>query len=72
MTSKVILYKNNNWTLKVLVENENVWMIQEQIWDLFWKSRNTITEHINNIYEEWELNNSITIQKISNSGKTGK
>lgn len=70
MTNKVILYKNGKWILKVLVENENVWMNQEQIWELFWKSRNTITEHINNIYEEWELKDSLTMQKISNIGKT--
>jgi len=70
MENKIILYKNKNGTIKVLVENENVWMTQEQIWELFWKSRNTVTEHISNIYQDNELQETLTMQKISNIGKT--
>ena len=46
-------------------------MNQEQIWELFWKSQKTISEHINNIYEEWELEERFTQQKVSNSGNSG-
>lgn len=45
-------------------------MTQTQMWELFWKSRNTITEHIKNIYSEQELEKDITIKKIVNVGKT--
>ncbi|MDD3144598.1 MAG: hypothetical protein PHV23_00645 [Candidatus Gracilibacteria bacterium] len=48
-----------------MIQNENIWMNQEQIGELFGKSRNTITEHINNIYSDGELKDSLTMQKIS-------
>ena len=69
----MIIYKWNNWNILVdiLVENETFWMTQTQIWELFWKSQKTVSEHINNIYNEWELESSLTMQKISNSGISG-
>lgn len=70
MENKIILYKNESGMIKVLINGENIWMTQEQIWELFWRSRNTITEHVNNIYEDWELQDALTMQKISNVGKT--
>jgi len=71
MENKVILYKNDNGIIKVLVEWENVWMTQDQIWELFWRSQKTISEHINNIYDDGELQDILTMQKISNSGNSG-
>jgi len=68
--NKISLYKTPQWQIKVMIQNENVWMTQTQIWELFWKSRNTITEHINNIYNELELEEALTMQKISKVGKT--
>jgi len=74
MNNKIILYKNNNWLVKVLIENENVWMNQTQIWELFWKDRSTIAKHILNIYAERELKEENTlslfktnVQKMHNS-----
>lgn len=71
MDNKIVLYKNKNWIIKVLMEGENIWMNQAQIWELFWKSQKTISEHINNIYNDWELQNTSTMQKVSNSGNSG-
>lgn len=67
----ISLYKTPEGQVKVLVQNESVWMTQEQIWELFWKSQKTISEHINNIYSEWEKEVGLTMQKISNSGNSG-
>ncbi len=71
MINKITLYKTPQGQVKVLIQNENVWMNQEQIWELFWKSQKTISEHINNIYEDWEFQEGLTMQKISNSGNSG-
>ena len=38
------------------MEDETVWLTQEQIAQLFEKGRTTITEHIGNIFKEGELN----------------
>lgn len=67
MENKIVLYKNKNWIIKVLIEDENIWMNQSQIWELFWKSRNTISEHIANIFLDWELRELDVLTKV---GKT--
>lgn len=55
MQNNIIIYKSPEWQIKVLIQNENIWMNQEQIWELFWKDRSVISKHISNIYNEWEL-----------------
>lgn len=62
----IIIYKNDNWKISVdiLVENETFWMTQNQIWELFWKSKWTISEHIKNIFTEWELEKKSTVRKF--------
>ena len=47
--------------------DENVWLTQEQMADLFQKSKSTINEHIKNIYSDGELNESSTMRKFGNS-----
>ncbi len=55
--SEIIIYRTEDGKTKIDVrlENETVWLTQKQMADLFQKDRSTITEHINNIYEEGEL-----------------
>jgi len=69
MQNNLIIYNENNWNISVdiLVENENFWMTQTQIASIFWKDRTTISRHIQNIYEKWELLEQNTIvQKMHN------
>lgn len=55
--NEIIFYttESGNVKVEVLFENETVWLSQAQIAVLFAKARSTITEHINNIFEESEL-----------------
>ena len=53
--------------MEVYLEDENLWMTQEQISKLFEKAKSTINEHIKNIYEERELNEEFTMRKFGNS-----
>ena len=46
---------DNNIDVEVYLEDENLWMTQEQISRLFDKAKSTINEHIKHIYEEGEL-----------------
>jgi mRNA-degrading endonuclease RelE of RelBE toxin-antitoxin system len=46
---------------------ETVWLTQEQMSVLFGKARSTINEHIKNIYEEKELEETQTTKKFGNS-----
>lgn len=59
--SIIQLYKTDKGVVKVLIQGENVWMTQEQIWELFWKDRSVISKHISNIYSERELQELDTI-----------
>lgn len=68
--SIIQLYKTDSGLIKVLVNDENVWMTQDEIAELFWKGVSTISEHIKSIYEEWEREVSLTMRKASNFGNS--
>ena len=64
--SEIVLYQSNDGTIKidVILENESVWLSQEQMGVLFGKSKSTINEHIKNVYDENELEESSTMRKF--------
>jgi hypothetical protein len=65
-TGEIILYQNQEGTIKIDVrlEEETVWLTQDQMATLFGKGRSTITEHIGNVYEEGELEQNPTCRKF--------
>ncbi|NOQ31973.1 MAG: cell filamentation protein Fic [Helicobacteraceae bacterium] len=69
ITSQFLIYKSDNQDIKVdvLVHNENIWLTQEQMAQLFGKAKSTINEHIKNIFKDKELIESEVIQKFGNS-----
>ena len=73
MTS-FLLYKtsDNKVSINVQIQNETVWLTQEQMAELFDKSKKTISEHIRNIYLEGELTELATMRKSGNSGFSTK
>ncbi len=58
-------------SIEVMVFDENVWLTQELIAELFGKGRSTITEHIKNILDE-ELNEEAVCRKFRRTAKDGK
>jgi len=71
--SDILLYKNNDGKIKldVNIQDETVWLTQEQMALLFGKGRSTVTEHIINIYEEGELERNSTCRKFRQVRKEG-
>lgn len=72
---EVILYHpSETIKLEVRLENETVWLTQQQIADLFGKERSGITKHINNIFAEKELEekSNVSFFHIANSDKPVK
>ena len=68
INSNLLIYQNDDdIKVEVILQNENVWMTQEQISKLYNKSKSTINEHIKNIYEENELLEVNTMRKFGNS-----
>jgi hypothetical protein len=69
ITPQFLIYKLDNQDIKVdvLLHDENIWLTQEQIAQLFGKAKSTINEHIKNIFKDEELIESEVIQKFGNS-----
>ena len=71
-----LIYKddNNDVKVSVLLINDDIWLTQNLIAELFGVSRSTITEHINNIFKSGELIKDNTVGKtdIDNSKKPVK
>ena len=58
---------DNNVEVTAILEDENIWLTQEQISKLYKKAKSTINEHIKNIYSEHELDENNTMRKFGNS-----
>jgi hypothetical protein len=67
---QVVVYQDSDGKLKLdaHLKNETIWLSQTQIAELFGKGRSTITEHIQKIYEEQELQPTETSKKLGNVG----
>lgn len=74
MTSDILIYQNQDGNIKIDVrlQEETVWLTQDQMATLFGKARNTITEHIQNVYEEGELEQNRTSRKFRQVRTEGK
>ena len=64
--SEIIIYTAPDGTtkLQVQLEDETVWLTQNQMAMLFGKAKSTINEHIKNIYAEEELEENQTLKKF--------
>lgn len=70
MQNEIIIFENQEVKLEVNMKEENIWLTQKQMSELFNKDRNTINEHINNIFKE-ELDEA-TCTGISGTSSGGR
>ncbi len=70
----LILYQseNGNVQIEVLYENENFWLTQKTMSELFNVAENNITYHLQNIFKSGELNKDSVTQKIRVTASDGK
>ncbi|MHB1107086.1 MAG: RhuM family protein [Lutibacter sp.] len=54
--------------LTVLLENETIWLTQEQMSQLFDRERSVITKHIGNVFSEGELDEKSNVQNLHIGG----
>lgn len=71
--NKIIIYQSEDGKthLEVRLENETLWLTQQQMADLYQTSRTNIVEHIKHIYEEGELDENSTCRKFRQVRKEG-
>ncbi|EKB58429.1 virulence RhuM family protein [Bergeyella zoohelcum] len=64
-TQKTIIYQTTEDNqLKVRLEDENIWLTQQQMAQLYQCSRTNVVEHIKNIYQEGELQEEATCRNF--------
>jgi hypothetical protein len=71
--SQIVIYQNQDGNIKinVMLEENNVWLSQDQISRLFGKARTTITEHIKHIFTEQELDEQVVCRDFRHTTKHG-
>lgn len=55
----------------VLLENETVWLSQEQMAELFGRERTVISKHINNVFKDGELEKEGYVQNLHITSEVG-
>lgn len=70
----LILYQseNTNKSIEVLYDNEDFWLTQKTMGELFNVAENNITYHLQNIFKSGELNKDSVTQKIRVTASDGK
>ena len=67
-SGEIVMYQpDETIRLEVRLGEDTVWLSQQQMSMLFGKARSTINEHIQNIYQEGELQESNSMRKFGNS-----
>ena len=66
----ILIYQAEDGKIKIetRLENETVWLTQEQMAQLFQRERSVITKHLKNIFEEQELDEKSNVQILHISG----
>lgn len=72
--SEFILFKTQDEKISVDVRmnDETVWLTQDQMAVLFDKAKSTISEHIKHIFEEKELDKNAVVRKFRTTAADGK
>ena len=70
---EIIIYQTDDGltNINVKMEDETVWLTQQQLVDLYQSSKSNVSEHIKSIYEQHELDYNSTVRKIRTVQKEG-
>ena len=73
MSSEILIYQTPDGKTKIDVraEDETVWLNQNQLAELFQTSRQNISLHVRNVYEEGELPERGTVKEYLTVQKEG-
>jgi len=73
MKNEIILYRPDEIAehIEVRFEDETVWLTQAQMAELFGRTKQNISLHINNIFKENELNQSVVVKEYLTTTQHG-
>src|SRR5665647_1865823 len=71
--SEILIYQSPEGSIKIDVrlEEESVWLSQSQMAELFGKARTTVTEHIQNVFKEGELDENVVCRNFRHTTQHG-
>ena len=71
--NKLILYNDENGKLSVNVRfaDDDVWLTQAQLVDIYQSSKSNISEHIKHIFEDRELDETVVVRKFRTTTQHG-
>jgi hypothetical protein len=74
MAGELIIYQNDDGTIRLetRLEDETLWLTQQQMAELFLASKQNISHHIRNIYDEGELTREATVKNYLTVQREGK
>ncbi len=64
----ITIYQTENGTVEVRLEQDTVWLRQEQMSQLFGRERSVITKHLRNVFAEGELEEESNVQNLHIAG----
>jgi len=72
--NKLILYKDENGRVSVNVRfaDEDVWLTQAQLAEIYQSSKSNISEHLTNIFADKELEQDAVVRKFRTTAADGK
>ena len=70
---EIVMYQPDETVrLEVRVEDETVWLTQQQMAELFLSTKQNVSLHINNIFREDELEENSVVKESLTTAKDGK
>ena len=74
MKNNMIIYvsKDGNVKVDVSIENEDIWMSQDVMANLYGTTKQNVSYHINNIFKEEELDKNSVVKDFLTTAKDGK
>jgi hypothetical protein len=67
-----ILHQNGNVKVEIFLHDENIWVTQAKIAELFDVDRTVVTNHLKNIFQTNELQESSACAKIALTASDGE
>ena len=71
--NKLILYKDEEGKVSVNTRfaDEDVWLTQAQLVEIYQSSKSNISEHLKNIFEDKELDKEVVVRKFRTTTQHG-